>query len=118
MTIRALAANRSARFQATRKLLCCSAFFTCVLPLAAQTPAPAPNDDLATLRQQATAGDAEAEFALGNRYYRGLGVPQNYDQAILWYRKSAGQGFAPAQNQLGTMYQHKWGVERDYKIAA
>ena len=31
--------------------------------------------------------------------------------------KSANQGFAPAQNQLGYMYQHKFGVPRDYKRA-
>ena len=32
-------------------------------------------------------------------------------------RESANQGFAPAQNQLGYMYQHKFGVPRDYKRA-
>ena len=115
---RATMAYGSERLQLARRILGCLVFFALPITLPAQTPAPARNDDVASLRQQAAAGDAQSEFALGNRYYRGLGVAQNYDQALLWYRKSAGQGFAAAQNQLGTMYQHKWGVERDYKIAA
>ncbi len=73
------------------------------ITLAAQTPPPVPKDDLASLRQRADAGDAQAQYALGDRYYRGIGVAQNYTQALFLYRKSAGQGFAPAQNQLGGM---------------
>jgi len=70
-----------------------------------------------TLRLSAAAGDPRARFAFADHYYRGLGAPQNYSQALLWYSKSANQGFAPAQTQLGSMYQHKWGVPRDYKRA-
>jgi TPR repeat protein len=76
-----------------------------------------PDDDVYTLGLPAAAGDARAQFALANQYYRGLGVPQDYRQALLWYSKSANQGFAPAETQLGNMYQHKWGVPRDYKRA-
>ena len=104
--------------QLARRILGCLVFCALPITLPAQTAAPAPNDDLASLRQQAAAGDAQAEFALGNRYYRGLGIAQDYDQALFWYRKSADQGFAPAQNQLGSMHQHKWGAPRNYKLAA
>ena len=88
-------------------------------PVQTSSPATAqpPDDDFSTLRLPAAAGDARAQFALANHYYRGVGVPQDYSQALLWYSKSAGQGFAPAQTQLGSMYQHKWGVPRDYKRA-
>jgi TPR repeat protein len=94
--------------------------FALVISVAAQAPAPATatDSDLSSLRQQAAAGDVQAQFALGNRYFRGLDLPLDYGQALFWYRKSAGQGFAPAQNQLGSMYQHKFGIERNYKIAA
>jgi len=100
----------------TRLVAVAFSAFALVITGSAQAPArdsaQMQNDDLSSLRQQADAGNAQAQFALGNRYYRGLGIPQNHDQAVMWYRKSAEQGFAPAQNQLGTMYQHKWGVER------
>src|SRR5713226_2575978 len=82
-----------------------------------QATAPPPDDDFYSLRQSAAAGDAQAQFAVANHYYYGLGVPQDYSQALMWYLKSANQGFAPAQNQLGNMYQHKFGVPRDYKRA-
>lgn len=95
-------------------IVCWAGLLAMNLSLAAQVPA----DDLASLQQQAGAGDAQAEFALGNRYFRGLGVPQNYGQALDWYHKSAAQSFAPAQNQLGAMYQHNLGVPHDYRLAA
>lgn len=37
---------------------------------------------------------AEAQFNLGIMYHNGLGVPQDYAQAVAWYRKAAAQGFA------------------------
>lgn len=69
---------------------------------AAQVPAPAQFQDLSSIRQQADAGNAQAQFDLGNHYYSGSGVPQDYSQAFFLYRKSADQGYAPAQNQLGS----------------
>jgi hypothetical protein len=82
-----------------------------------QPTAPPPDDDFYAVREPAAAGDAQAQFALANHYFYGLGVPQDYRQALLWYNKSANQGFAPAQNLLGYMYQHKFGVPRNYKRA-
>jgi TPR repeat protein len=104
-----------------------AAFFVCALVSAARGQAPVqnstqataqpPDNDFYSLREPAAAGDAQAQFALANRYFYGVGVPQDYSQALLWYNKSANQGFAPAQNLLGYMYQHKFGVPRDYKRA-
>src|SRR4029077_9361151 len=82
-----------------------------------QPTAQSADQDFYALRAPAAAGDAQAQFALGNQYFSGVGVPQDYGQALLWFTKSANQGFAPAQNQLGYMYQHKFGVPRDYKRA-
>ena len=36
-------------------------------------------------------------------YRQGHGVPQDYAQAAVWYRKAAEQGDAGAQFNLGTM---------------
>lgn len=34
------------------------------------------------LKQRAAAGDAEAQFNLGGNYWCGLGVEQNYEEAV------------------------------------
>ena len=40
---------------------------------------------------------------LGGMYDNGHGVPQDYAQALTWYRKAADQGYAAAQFNLGSM---------------
>ena len=62
-------------------------------------------------------GRASAQFFLGYMYRSGLGVEQNYKEAVKWYQKSADQGNATAQNNLGFMYQYGYGVTQDYKEA-
>jgi len=47
-------------------------------------------------------------------YENGRGVPQNYKQAAIWYRKAADQGHADAQSNLGLMYANGHGVPQDY----
>src|SRR3984957_8796399 len=95
----------------------------------AQNPAPAPveapsdatppsaDNEFYALLGPAEAGDAQAQFALGNHYFDGRGVAEDYGQALSWYRKSADQNYAPALNQLGYMHQHKVGLPFDYKRA-
>ena len=72
----------------------------------------------ADIQKAAAAGDAQAQFALANDYFRRRYVTLNYAEMLSWYRKSAAQGFAPAQNQLGSMYENNVGVGQDYKRAA
>jgi hypothetical protein len=50
-------------------------------------------------------------------YDRRQGVPQNYAEAVKWYRKAAEQGFAEAQTNLGMMYFTGQGVPKDYVLA-
>ena len=45
-----------------------------------------------------------AQFNLGFMYDEGQGVPQDYAEALKWYRLAAAQGFAKAQFLLGVMY--------------
>jgi uncharacterized protein len=46
-------------------------------------------------------------------YLEGWGVPQDYAQAMQWYRKAADQGLAQAQYGIGLMYINGLGVPRD-----
>jgi TPR repeat protein len=45
-------------------------------------------------------------------YGNGYGVPKDYSEAIKWYRKSAEQGNATAQCNLGVMYENGNGVPK------
>jgi len=50
-------------------------------------------------------------------YHNGLGVPQDYVEAMKWCRLAADQGNAEAQDMLGTMYDHSEGVAKNYSEA-
>jgi hypothetical protein len=69
-------------------------------------------------RNAAQQGDVYAQLDLGNAYRIGQDVPQDYTQAVLWYRKAAEQGNANAQINLGTAYALGQGVPQDYNQAA
>ena len=44
---------------------------------------------------------------------KGRGVPQDYKEAVKWYRLAAAQGVAGAQHNLGVMYGNGQGVIQD-----
>ena len=71
-------------------------------------------DYTTALRLAADQGDAGAQFNLGLMYDLGRGVPQDYAQAVKWYRLAADQGYARAQSRLGFMYSLGHGVPKDY----
>jgi len=50
-------------------------------------------------------------------YENGLFVPQDYAEAVRWYRKSANQGDAEGQSKLGDMYLFGDGVPQDHAEA-
>lgn len=56
---------------------------------------------------KAEAGDAEAEWKLGDCYFLGKGVVKDGMEAEKWYRKSAEQGNAFSQSMLGAIYLDK-----------
>ena len=47
-------------------------------------------------------------------YEGGLGVPEDYASAVMWFRRAADQGLKTAQWDLGLMYENGFGVQRDY----
>ena len=63
--------------------------------------------------QSAERGESAAQYALGEIYARGIGVPQNYDEALRWYRRAAEQGHAGAEFKMGRSYAKGFGVARD-----
>ncbi|MCX8501089.1 MAG: tetratricopeptide repeat protein [Alphaproteobacteria bacterium] len=66
---------------------------------------------------KAEAGDAACQGWLGIVYSMGRGVPQDYAQAVSWFRKAAEQGNAVAQSGLGVSYAVGLGVPQDYSQA-
>ncbi len=55
------------------------------------------------IQKAAAAGDAQAQFAVANDEFRARYLTLNYAEMLTLYRNAAAQGFAPAQNQLGSM---------------
>ena len=58
-----------------------------------------------------------AQSNLGVIYAKGRGVPQDYTEALKWYRRAADQGDADGQLNLGGMYYKGLGVPKDYVLA-
>ena len=59
---------------------------------------------LAACVEAAKAGDAEAEYELGEFYYDGKNTPRDLNQALSYFEQASLQGHAMAQFQLGTMF--------------
>lgn len=64
--------------------------------------------------QSAQQGVDEAQHYLGLMYEKGEGVPEDYAEAVKWYRLAAEQGRADAQYALGIKYAKGKGVPQDY----
>ena len=60
---------------------------------------------------------AFAQYILGVMYHEGEGVPQDYAEAMRWFRRAAEQGDPAAQSELGVMYHKGQGVLQDYAEA-
>ena len=79
-----------------------------------QQTSPPPPITFAEVHRFAEQGDASAQFNLAFMYAEGLGTPQDFAQAMAWYRKAADQGEASAMYNLGSMYSTGRGVVQDY----
>jgi TPR repeat protein len=75
--------------------------------------------DYPALRREAEKGDAEAQFALGERYYDERVRDAARDaEAQKWFRLAADQQNARAEDRLGWIYFRGNGVPQDYAAAA
>jgi TPR repeat protein len=62
----------------------------------------------------AEAGHPAAQFNIGLMYHSGIGVYFNEQEAVKWYKKSAENGFRPAQEFLVVGYTEGWfGLQKD-----
>ncbi len=68
-------------------------------------------------RPFAEQGNADAQYNLGAMYDQGWGVPQDYAEAVKWYRMGAEQGDVWTQVALGVKYANGEGVPQDYVLA-
>ena len=73
---------------------------------------------LATCLKEAEGGDPAAQLALADIYIDGEIVPQNYEQALEWYRQAAQQGNAHAMYNVGVFYDKGYGVDVDFEEAS
>ena len=73
--------------------------------------------EIEKLLSGAEQGTAEDKYNLGLRYERGMVVPQDYREAVRWYRLSAMQGNADAQFKLCDMSDRGQGLPQDYQEA-
>ena len=58
-------------------------------------------DEVRALAEQ---GDAAAQYTLGYAYASGQDTPQDYTEALRWWRLAAAQDHAFAQYSLGALY--------------
>lgn len=81
-----------------------------------------PDERFLKLRQDAEAGDAEAQNALGSLFYSGEAISKDAEGKIMdydlesaagWFYRAAEQGHAGAQFNLGLLYAEGHGVPRD-----
>ena len=69
------------------------------------------------LLKAANKGNSFAQCQIGNLYFHGIGVEQNFHEALEWYRNAAMKGDASSQLRLGLMYANGVGVEKDLNEA-
>lgn len=72
------------------------------------------DEELKQLLIAAEQGDAEAQHKLGKYYYNEV---KDYNKAFYWTKKSAEQGNAIAQGNIGLIYQLGRGIEKNAVLA-
>ena len=74
-------------------------------------------DAFELLMPEAKNGNAFAQYNVAYIYKNGLGVPENFEQAVYWYKQAAAQGDADAMTNLGLMIEKGQGTEQDFETA-
>lgn len=69
--------------------------------------------DINQTRREAEQGNAQAQYDLGEAYFKGLGVTRSNIEAMKWYRKAAEQGHGNAQYRVGQLYGGYGGIITD-----
>lgn len=69
------------------------------------------------IKLQVNENNPQAQNALANLHYLGLGVAQNHGQAARLYHAAASKGFAAAQLNMGHLYRQGLGVPKNVERA-
>lgn len=69
--------------------------------------------NFALIKSLAENGDAKSQYLLGEMYFKGNNVIQDYSLAEKWFLKSADQGNTDAQTAIGSMYLNGYGVRQN-----
>ena len=110
----------------SKHLIPVAMFLGLLLSAAAQTATPTPSIDAALLAK-ANAGDAAAEVAVGEQYAQAAAsehgkaqMAGDYQQALAWYQKAAGQNNIAGEMHLAALYRDGGGktIPRDMEQAA
>lgn len=75
-------------------------------------------DAATAFHEAAQQGDPRSQFQLGSLFFQGLGVTQDYNEALHWYQMAAGNNNTDAQYSLGNMYLMGQGVKQSDQKAA
>ena len=67
------------------------------------------------VRQLAMEGDKHAQHMLGLIYENSLGVKQDYEEAVRWYREAVHRNYAKSQRMLGYLYLNS-GEKRETRL--
>lgn len=76
-----------------------------------------PAKAMALYEKLANDGDLDAQTKLGDKYFVGDHVTQDYTKSFYWKEKAAEQGDGGAAYNIGMMYYNGLGVSKDYKKA-
>jgi TPR repeat protein len=74
-------------------------------------------EKVGTVLAYAQAGDARRQNQMGLMCYYGDCMPQDYEQAVEWWKKAAEQGNYEAQVSLVNAYRTGTGVEKNQMLA-
>lgn len=75
------------------------------------------DEKIRNLLLEAEQGSASAQNELGDCYFDGKGVIQDYVEAVKWYKLAVDKENSDAQNNLGYCYYYGKGVIQDYAEA-
>lgn len=63
-------------------------------------------------KEGALSGNLEDLVGFGLAYETGDGIPLDYTEALLWYKKASSKGYPEAYFRIGSLYEKGFGVEK------
>ena len=74
---------------------------------------PKTDSEITLVKEQAEAGNADAQNVLGVLFYEGDGVKKDHAQAFEWLFRAAEQGHAKGMFNVGLLYSYGYGVPKN-----